>query len=371
MKSPTRTATQTTNWLSNSGNPLFTNAAAGDFNLLSASPLIGAGTNVGIKQDIVGNPVPGSHNNYDIGAYQYVWPNAPSAPTGVTATAGEGMATVIFTAPAANGGSTIASYTITSSPGNIAATGTSSPLTVLGLTNGTIYTFTVTATNSAGTGPASAPSNSVIPLGLAGAPTGVTATAGNAQATVSFAAPASNGGSAINVFTVTSNPGNITATGTTSPITITGLTDNNSYTFTVSATNAIGTGPASAPSNSVTPVVIYSVNSAVSSGSGSITPLSSNVASGSTVTLMIDSDTGYTLSGLTDNGTTVTATQNRPGTFTYAIYNISSNHTVLATFSQQGQGGTSASVPAMGLWGFGAAALGLCLVLKRKSRKEE
>ena len=47
--------------------------------------------------------------------------------------------------------------------------------------------------------------------------------------------------------------GGQTGTGTASPITVTGLTNGDSYTFTVKATNAIGTGPASAPSNAVTP----------------------------------------------------------------------------------------------------------------------
>ena len=71
------------------------------------------------------------------------------------------------------------------------------PITVTGLTNGTAYSFTVTATNGVGTGTASSVSNSVTPATLPGAPTIGTATAGNAQATVTFTAPASNGGSAI------------------------------------------------------------------------------------------------------------------------------------------------------------------------------
>jgi hypothetical protein len=89
--------------------------------------------------------------------------NVPSAPTGVSATAGDGQATVTFNAPADNGGAAITDYTVTSSPGDITATGASSPITVTGLTNGTAYTFTVTATNSVGTGLASASSNAVTP----------------------------------------------------------------------------------------------------------------------------------------------------------------------------------------------------------------
>ncbi len=178
---------------------------------------------------------------------------APGAPTIGTASAGNAQATVSFTAPVSNGGSAITGYTVTSSPGSISGTGTASPITVTGLTNGTAYTFTVTATNAIGTSLASSASNSVTPSTVPGAPTIGTATAGNTQATVTFTSPVSNGGSAITRYTVTSSPGNITGTGSASPITVTGLTNGAAYTFTVTATNANGTGPASSASNSVTP----------------------------------------------------------------------------------------------------------------------
>jgi hypothetical protein len=113
--------------------------------------------------------------------------------------------------------------------------------------------FTVTATNVIGTSVASSASNSVKPSTVPGAPTIGTATAGNTQATITFTAPASNGGSAITGFTVTSSPGGLTATGTASPITVTGLTNGTAYTFTVTATNAIGTGVSSSASNVIAP----------------------------------------------------------------------------------------------------------------------
>ena len=89
--------------------------------------------------------------------------DVPDAPTNVQATADDGQATVTFDAPADNGGSSIMGYTVTSNPGNITKTGTGSPITVTGLTNGTAYTFTVIAANNVGNSSPSQPSNSVTP----------------------------------------------------------------------------------------------------------------------------------------------------------------------------------------------------------------
>lgn len=113
----------------------------------------------------------------------------PGAPTGVAAVAGNAHATVSFVPPSNGGSSPVSSYVVTASPGGATASGPSSPIVVTGLANGTAYTFTVKATNLAGTGPASAPSPPVTPSGsgtaVVGAPTNfaVTANAGN---TVSF-----------------------------------------------------------------------------------------------------------------------------------------------------------------------------------------
>ena len=89
--------------------------------------------------------------------------NVPGSPANVNASAGDGQATVTFTAPADNGGSPVTGYAVTASPGNITVTGTGTTITVTGLTNGTTYTFTVTAVNAAGNSAASAPSNPVTP----------------------------------------------------------------------------------------------------------------------------------------------------------------------------------------------------------------
>jgi hypothetical protein len=101
-------------------------------------------------------------------------PTAPSAPTGVAASAGDASATVTWTAPS-DGGSTITSYTVTPYNGitaQAATTVTGTPpattATISGLTNGTAYTFTVTAANAVGTGPASAASAAVAPAIQAG-----------------------------------------------------------------------------------------------------------------------------------------------------------------------------------------------------------
>jgi hypothetical protein len=96
----------------------------------------------------------------------------PGAPTIGTATISGTTATVPFTAPSSNGGSTITSYTAVSSPSGITGTlsqAGSGSVTVSGLSAGTSYTFTVFATNAFGNSPSSSASNSVtaVATGLA------------------------------------------------------------------------------------------------------------------------------------------------------------------------------------------------------------
>jgi hypothetical protein len=112
----------------------------------------------------------------------------------------------------------------------------------------------------------------------ANAPTIGTATdlVTDGKISVTFTAPSTTTGGPIFSYTALSSPGSITGTATSSPITVSGLTNNTAYTFTVAGVNGTGTGPYSSASNSATPTVPpYSYESiatvTLSSGQSSIT----------------------------------------------------------------------------------------------------
>ena len=126
-----------------------------------------------------------------------------------------------------------------------------------GLTNGKTYTCTVAATNAEGTSAASAASAAAVPGLVPTAPAQPTVTHGNASISVAFSAPASNGGSVITGYTATctSSDGGTagSSSGATSPVVVSALTNGNTYTCTVFASNANGAGNPSVASASTVP----------------------------------------------------------------------------------------------------------------------
>jgi titin len=187
----------------------------------------------------------------------------PTAPTDVAATPGNGEVELSWSAPDDDGGAPVTGYLVTPFIGSSAQTAVTFPSTattgtITGLTNGTSYTFTVSAINSVGDSPASAPSTAVTPATVPTAPSRVTGTAGDGQVTLSWTAPVSDGGAAVTGYTVTSYFNGVAQATTDVPSaatteTIGFLVDNHAYTFTVVASSSAGSSPASAPSAALTP----------------------------------------------------------------------------------------------------------------------
>jgi uncharacterized protein (TIGR02145 family) len=213
--------------------------------------------------------------------------NAPSSPTNIVVTIGNGEASVSFGPPLSDGGSPITSYTITATPIIPGAKGDETNKTfklkssctpqtantiqitvqticqflnscgtfiIPGMCNGVNYKIAVAANNAAGssapptTPPTVTPTNTV-----PGSPVITGVTAGNTSAVVSFNAPTITGSSPIIGYIVVSNPGNIAITAENSPITVNGLTNGTAYNFSVYAVNSQGRSAGSTSSQTVTP----------------------------------------------------------------------------------------------------------------------
>ena len=175
----------------------------------------------------------------------------PLAPTGLTATAGDGTVGLSWTAPS-NGGAPISGYTVkwgTQAGGPYPNTRTVSgtQASIDGLSNGVTYHFVVSATNSKGEGPNST-EVSATPSRITtvpGAPTDLSAVAGDGQAALSWQAPADNGSDPITGYTVkwgpsAGGPYPNTFQVSETAATVTELTNGMTYHFVVSANNANG-----------------------------------------------------------------------------------------------------------------------------------
>jgi hypothetical protein len=162
--------------------------------------------------------------------------SAPGAPTIGTATAtGTTTVTISFSAPASDGGSTITKYTATSNPGAITAEisqAGSGTISVTGLSAATSYTFTVTATNSAGTSVASTASNSVTTFATGIAPLFLSASSYDGRFTVQI-----KDYDEAFTYTVTASEGTVSVNAT-GLITVNGLRPDQSVTVNVTTTRA-------------------------------------------------------------------------------------------------------------------------------------
>ena len=192
----------------------------------------------------------------------------PGAPTGLTATAGNGRVTLSWTAPAADGGAGISGYLIyqgTRPGGESRVPVNGAPVqatsyTVTGLANGTDYYFAVAAVNDAGRQGNNSAEASAIPVsatasgvrvylaprtpGAPGAPTGLTATAGDAQVSLSWTArPGGSPPARYDVYEGTSAGFLGTPIGSTTGTsgTVTGLANGTTYYFVVTVVAANGT----------------------------------------------------------------------------------------------------------------------------------
>jgi len=223
---------------------------------VTASPVTISGLSYGSTYSIVLKAVNSAGNSTSSSALSVTVPPVdPFAPTALSAGSITTNSVIISFTPGANGGSAITNYQYSTNGGtsftSFSPAVTSSPVTISGLSGGTTYSVVLRAVNANGNG-ASSSSISVTTSNVAPfAPTALSSSeVGTTSAKISFSAGA-NGGSAITNYKYSTNGGtSFTAFSpavTASPVTITGLTSNTTYSVVIKAVSSVGDGAASAP----------------------------------------------------------------------------------------------------------------------------
>ena len=218
---------------------------------------------------------------------------APGAPRGLTATAGDAQVSLSWQAPGSDGGAAITGYRVyqgTSKKPVVSVTGTGT--TVKNLTNGTGYSFKVTAVNKAGEGPASgaASATPTAKVTKPGLPNGLTASPGNGKVTLSWKAPGSDGGTGISGYEIYrgTSPGGESGTPVNAGLvagtsfTVAGLTNGTRYYFTVAAVNKAKLQSAKSGEASATPAAGASASASASASATG--PATASPSGGATAT---------------------------------------------------------------------------------------
>jgi len=252
----------------------------------------------------------------------------PTAPRWLHGVRGNGTATLSWNPPASSGGAAVATYLVSDLAGHTCtATAPATTCTVSGLTNGTSYTFYVTATNSAGTSAASN-ANAVIPSTNPGAPTLTSATPGNRKITLQYTAPTSNGGAALGYYDVSIDNG-VTWKSTYgmvsgNTIIVSGLTNGTTYSVKLRARNVVGPGAASAALNA-TPRTIPSapaITSIVGVSHGFTVTFTAPVSSGGSAVTTYQYSLNYGTTWTTRPSGTTSLSFTVTGLLTNRKYNV-------------------------------------------------
>jgi hypothetical protein len=211
-----------------------------------------------VASDIVGDsdPSPAS-SSLTVG-------RTPSVPVITGTQFGQHQVTVNWTRSTVVGGGTV-NYVVqamtTETPSQLAGTCSTTTLScsVSGLTDGVSYTFSAVASNASGSSTRSESTSPVVPMAAPESPTTVTAVvAATGAVKVSWQLGDSNG-SPLSSVVVTASPGGATCSPSDPAqpwCVVSGLTNGSLYSFSVVATNAVGSSLPSAPSNISIPMVV-------------------------------------------------------------------------------------------------------------------